>query len=51
MIVMIMACQNTKEKEDVMTFGEDLEFLKKHTETVLLTDTTGQAQIIASPSM
>lgn len=34
-----------------MTFEKDLEFLKKHTETILLSDKTGQAQIIVSPSM
>ena len=51
MIVLALSCQSVKEKEDMMTFEEDLEFLKKHTETILLSDQTGQAQIIASPSM
>ena len=36
MIVLTMTCQSIKEKEDVMTFEKDLEFLKKHTETILL---------------
>ena len=34
-----------------MTFEDDLEFLKKHTETILLSDTSGQAQIIVSPGL
>lgn len=51
LIVLTMTCQSIKEKEKVMTFDEDLEFLKKHTQTILLSDQTGQAKIIASPSM
>lgn len=51
MIVLIVTCQTIKEKEEVMTFDEDLEFLQQHTETIVLSDQTGQAKIIASPSM
>ncbi len=51
MIALTLSCQSVKEKEDMMTFEEDLEFLKKHTETILLSDQASQAQIIVSPGM
>ena len=31
------------------TFGDDIEFLKKHTEVVLLSDTTGHSQVAVLP--
>ena len=50
-VILSMTCQNINKKEDVMTFEDDLEFLKKHTETILLSDKTSQAQIIVSPGL
>ena len=32
------------------TFGEDLEFMKKHTEVIVLTDSAGQAQLVIAPA-
>ena len=34
-----------------MTFQEDLKFLRKHTDVILLSDEEGQAQVIASAGM
>lgn len=50
-IVLMAACQSRPAKERTMTFNDDLEFLKQYTDTVLLSDRTGQAQVIASAGM
>jgi len=50
-IVLLIACQSPTEKEEVMTFNDDLEFLKQYTDTIVLSDSTNQAQVIASAGM
>lgn len=51
MIVLLTACQGPIEKEAGMTFNDDVEFLDKYTDTILLSDRMGQAQVIASAGM
>ena len=34
----------------LITFGDDLDFLTRHTEVVVLSDSTGHAKLIAVPA-
>ena len=38
-------------EDHTMTFGEELEFLNTHVETVVLSDVSGEAQVIVSPEL
>lgn len=51
MILITQGCQTEKRQEGAMTFQEDLKFLRKHTDVILLSDEEGQAQVIASAGM
>ncbi len=51
MISITLGCQTKEEQEGTMTFQEDLEFLKKHTDVILLSDEEGQAQVVVSAGM
>ena len=48
MILIALGCQTKEEQGDTMKFQEDLEFLKKHTDVILLSDEEGQAQVVIS---
>jgi hypothetical protein len=50
-IVLMAACQSRPEREDLMTFNDDLEFLKQYADTVLLSDSSGRAQVVVSAGM
>lgn len=50
-IVLMAACQSRTQREEIMTFNDDLTFLNKYTDTILLSDSSGQAQVIASAGM
>lgn len=40
----------TGQRMEKMTFGDDLEFLKKHLDVVILSDESGQSQLIVVPA-
>ncbi len=42
-------CQSSTTQAMTGSFGDDLQFLKGHTETIVLSDATGQAQIAIAP--
>ncbi len=44
-------CLEGQKKMAKGTFGDDLEFLKKHTDVVLLSDATGDGQVVVLPRM
>lgn len=43
-------CHMTK-KDGTMTFGDDVSFLKKHMETVVLSDSTGKGKVCVIPAL
>ena len=49
MIAMVMVAGSAPLKAG--TFGDDLAFLKKHSDVIVLTDKTGQAQVALSPKL
>jgi hypothetical protein len=49
--VIIFACSTNNQKGNGYMFGEDLEFLKKHTEVVVLEDKAGTAQVAVCPEL
>jgi hypothetical protein len=46
-----MGCKEQQDKMEKNTFGDDLEFLKKHTDVVVLSDETGNGQVTVVPQM
>ncbi|MEE4310586.1 MAG: DUF6786 family protein [candidate division KSB1 bacterium] len=46
--ILLSGCTGEDHK---MTFGEELEFLNKHVEIVVLSDASGEAQVIVSPEL
>jgi len=48
-IVLSAGCREEKTKMEQKTFGDDLAFLKKHTEVVILSDASGNGQVAVSP--
>jgi len=47
----LAGCMEQQKKLGKNTFGNDLEFLKKHTEVVVLSDATGAGQVAVLPKM
>ena len=47
----LAGCMEQQKKIAKNTFGDDLEFLKKHTNVVVLSDTTGDGQVAVLPKM
>ncbi len=49
----LTGCAGLQESEKMAerTFGDDIVFLKKHTEVILLSDTTGNSLVAVSPQM
>jgi len=50
-IVFSAGCREEKTKMEQKTFGDDLAFLKKHTEVVILSDASGNGQVAVSPKL
>jgi hypothetical protein len=50
-IVISAGCVEEKKEVAKKTFGDDLAFLKQHTEAVILSDTTGDSQVAIIPAM
>jgi len=50
-IAMLTGCGREKTEMVKKTFGDDLEFLKKYTDVVLLSDTSGNSQVAVLPEM
>lgn len=48
--IVMLACQSSKKENQNMTFSDDLAFLQKHTDVVLLTDASGQRQVAICPA-
>ncbi|AQT67539.1 hypothetical protein STSP2_00687 [Anaerohalosphaera lusitana] len=48
-VALLTGCSNSQTSNE-RTFGEDVAFLKDHTETVVLSDSTGQAKIAIVPA-
>ena len=44
-------CMEQQKKMGMNTFGDDLKFLKKHTDVVVLSDETGDGQVTVVPKM
>ena len=47
----LAGCMEQQKKMGKNTFGNDLEFLKKHTDVVVLSDATGDGQVAVLPKM
>ena len=47
----LAGCKKQQKEMGKNTFGKDLEFLKKYTEVVVLSDTTGAGQVAVLPKM
>ena len=47
----LAGCMEQQKKMEKNTFGNDLEFLKKHTDVVVLSDVTGDGQVAVLPKM
>ncbi len=56
-LALLLACNQPEttmevdQQTDVPTFGDDVAFLKEHTDLVLLSDETGEVQVAVSPEM
>ncbi len=50
-IVTLAGCEEEKTEMAKKTFGDDLAFLKKHTDVVILSDTSGSSQVAVLPSL
>lgn len=50
LVMSSIACKSTHPASGPATFGDDLAFLKQHADTVVLTDTKGDAQIAIVPA-
>ena len=49
--VSLVGCEEEKTEMAKKTFGDDLAFLKKHTDVVILSDTSGNSQVAVLPSL
>ena len=47
----LAGCMEQQKKMEKNTFGDDLEFLKKHTDVVVLSDATGDGQVAVLPKL
>ena len=47
----LAGCMEQQKKMKINTFGDDLEFLKKHTNVVVLSDATGDGQLAVLPKL
>jgi len=47
----LAGCMEQQKKMDKNTFGNDLKFLKKHTDVVVLSDATGDGQLAVLPKL
>jgi len=47
----LAGCMEQQKKMGANTFGDDLKFLKKHTDVVVLSDETGDGQVTVVPQM
>ena len=47
----LAGCMEQQKKTGANTFGDDLKFLKKHTDVIVLTDETGNGQVTVIPQM
>jgi len=50
-IAVTAACKQEETKMDAGTFADDLTFLKKHTDVILLSDSSGNSQLAVVPKM
>ena len=50
-IATLAGCVAEKTKMATKTFGDDLTFLKKHTDVVVLSDTSGKSQVAVLPTL
>ncbi len=50
-VALIGGCAGTGQKSGVQTFGDDLAFLKKHCDVVVLSDSSGAGQVAVIPAM
>ena len=50
-IVTLEGCVEEKTDMAKITFGNDLAFLKKHTDVVILSDTSGNSQVAVLPTL
>ena len=50
-IEILAGCMEQQKKMEANTFGDDLKFLKKHTDVVVLSDETGDGQVTVVPKM
>lgn len=49
-LALLAGCAVEETRMAKKTFGDDLAFLKKHTEVVLLSDVSGQGQVVLAPA-
>ena len=50
-VVTLAGCMEQQKKMGANTFGDDLKFLKKHTDVVVLSDETGDGRVTVVPQM
>jgi len=50
-IAILSGCQEGKTKMAKITFGDDVAFLKNHTDVVLLSDSSGKSQVAVLPKL
>ena len=50
-IAVLAGCQGGKTKMSKITFGDDVAFLKNHTDVVLLSDSSGKSQVAVLPKL
>ena len=50
MLMGILGCSQPAEQQMIGPFGEDLEFLRKHTEVVVLSSESAQSQVVVAPA-
>ncbi|MHC4519422.1 MAG: DUF6786 family protein [Planctomycetota bacterium] len=53
LVVLVAAagCTTTDSQAPKQTFGDDMQFLKKHTDVIVLSDSSGKAQVAIVPQM
>jgi hypothetical protein len=50
-IGILAGCMEQQKKMEANTFGDDLKFLKKHTDVIILSDKTGDGRVTVVPQM
>ncbi|MGP8329950.1 MAG: DUF6786 family protein [Methanosarcinaceae archaeon] len=50
-VVIILGCTAGKKEQSARTFNDDLEFLKKHTDVIVLSDVTQNQQVLVLPKL